>query len=207
MRQRIGRQLGAVAVFASALIAISPTVAFAVPGATNALAEQTSHSTMVTPNQPSHAGFAAIPAYAGPSYHICLLNSTKVTYCIQSNGVGKQVTITSDKSNWSNFTDYATDLSISGEPVQRVENGNGNCLRENNSNQVVIANGGCVASDLDGEWGWPDPYYIYNGVWQNYQDQTDDMLVHGNVNGYKVWAAKPVSGDWTKWTPPATPQG
>ena len=122
MRQRIGRQLGAVAVFASALIAISPTVAFAVPGATNALAEQTSHSTMVTPNQPSHAGFAAIPAYAGPSYHICLLNSTKVTYCIQSNGVGKQVTITSDKSNWSNFTDYATDLSISGEPVQRVEN-------------------------------------------------------------------------------------
>jgi hypothetical protein len=164
--------------------------------------EHGSHSTKVIPNQPHRAGFAAAPGYSGASFKICLTNDQSL--CLQSNGPGNQVTITSNKDNWSVFTKQYIDNNGTGD-VYNFENANGNCLRENNSNEVVIANGRCLASDIDARWVWPQiggPGGSYTDAFQNDQYPTDDMLVHGNMNGYKVWAAKPVSGDWIKWIPP-----
>lgn len=159
--------------------------------------EHGSRRTMVIPNQRRHAGFAATPAYAGTSFHICLLNSGNL--CLQSNGVTNQVTITSDAGNWSVFTEKNLFYN-----VYSFENGNGNCLRENNSQEVVIANGPCVASDTDADWNWLSNSGGYTGVWQNVLTG-DEMLVHDAVSGYKVWAKPtPASGDWTKWNPPGS---
>jgi hypothetical protein len=199
MRHRIGCRLGTVAIFASALIAVSTAVALAAPGASNAVTEHGSHSAMIIPNQPHHAGFGAVPAYSGASFHICLTSAP--AYCLQSNGTGNQVTITSNKNNYSVFTKQYIDTGGDGA-IFNVENGNGNCLRENNSHEVVIANGGCLSSDLDGRWNWYQIGVNYTGIWQNELYASQFMLVHGDVNGYKVWAVSPSSGDWIKWTPP-----
>ena len=163
---------------------------------------QGSLRSVVAQDQPQHAGFAAIPAYSGGSFHICLLNSKTVKYCPQSNGVRQQVTITSDSANWSNFTKQA----LGPSDVFNFENGNGNCLRENESHEVVIANAPCVSSDRDGQWVWPlNTSQNFTGVFQNNEYSSDEMLVHGTPQDeYKVWAEAPVSGDWAKWAPPGS---
>lgn len=178
MRHRIGRLLS-VAILVGAALAATPAVALGAPGASNP------------------GGFSAIPAYSGSSFYICLLNSS--TLCLESNGVTNQVTITSVAANWSVFTKKY----LYGE-VFNIENGNGNCLRENDSYEVVIANGGCLSSDIDGRWVWEqDASGNFTGVMHNDEYPADDMLVHGAVSGDYVWARPPVSGDWTKWSPPA----
>jgi hypothetical protein len=112
--------------------------------------------------------------------------------CIESNGAGNPVTITSNSHNWSVFTEYA---QPGNGTIRSFENGNGNCLRENTSHQVVIANGGCLASDNDGKW-----LAVGDGSLNNYQYQSDYMLVYGDDDGWKVWAKPPVSGTWIKWS-------
>jgi hypothetical protein len=202
MHRRIGRRLGAVAIFAGAVAAVSPAVALASPGAGTAVLAHGSLRSVVRPDQPQHPGFATMPAYSGPSFNICLQNATQPKYCLQSNGVGQQVTITSDSANWSNFTKQA----ISAGEVFNFENGNGNCLRENNSQEVVIANGPCVSSDRDGQWVWPlETSQNFTGVFENNAHPSDEMLVHGNQDEYKVYAKSPVTGDWVKWAPPGIP--
>lgn len=200
MRLRIGRRLGAVAIFASALTLVTPALALASPSAGTTVLAQGSLRAAVTPDQPQHAGLAAIPAYSGASFHICLLNAKPTKYCLQSNGVGQQVTITSDSANWSNFTKQP----LGPAEIFNFENGNGNCLRENDSNEVVIANGPCLSSDHDGQWVWPqNPPGNFTGVYQNHEYTNDEMLVQGTPQDeYKVWAKAPVAGDWAKWAPP-----
>ena len=200
MRLRIGRRLGAVAIFASALTLVTPALALASPSAGTTVLAQGSLRAAVTPDQTQHAGLAAIPAYSGASFHICLLNAKPTKYCLQSNGVGQQVTITSDSANWSNFTKQV----LGPADDFNFENGNGNCLRENNSNEVVIANGPCLSSDQDGQWVWPlNSSQSYTGVYKNHEYPSNEMLVQGTPQDeYKVWAKAPVAGDWTKWAPP-----
>ena len=75
----------------------------------------------------------------------------------------------------------------------QIENGNGNCLRAGTNNMVKIENGPCLEGDNADAWSdvliGPNDYQSF--MWGDW------MLVHGNVGGYKVWHAKPVSGDWT----------
>ncbi len=155
----------------------------------------------VTPDQPQHAGFAAVPAYPGGSFTVCLLNASNPKYCIQSNGVSQPVTITTNSGNWSKFTKQIVSV---GAETFNFENGNGNCLRENTSHQVVIANGPCVSSDQDAIWIWPlnAQTQNYTGVWKNEQYTGEQMLVHGKQDQFKVLAGTPASGDYAKWAPP-----
>ena len=130
------------------------------------------------------AASPAIPAQAATSFHICLENAA--SYCLQSNGSGNQVTITNNPANYSNFTAPRTG---------QFENGNGNCLRAGTNNVVKIENGPCAANDPADSWYAPSAgsFRVLSALYG------DDMLVHGHVNGYKVWHATPVSGDWDNW--------
>lgn len=196
MHGRIGSRLSSLTILGAVLALASPTMALASPVASTAVLATGAQQAAITPDHPRHVGFALMPAYPGGSFNICLLNSNH--YCLESNGVGQQVTITNVAADWSVFTRKSLALE-----VFNIENGNGNCLRENESNEVVIANGGCLSSDRDGQWFWPeDTSGSLTGVYQNNEYSSDDMLVSAPVNGYKVWAKAPGSGDWTKWAPP-----
>jgi hypothetical protein len=96
------------------------------------------------------------------------------------------VTITNNSANYSNFH-----VARTGQ----FENGNGNCLRAGTNNVVKIENGPCVANDPADSWYAPSAgsFRVRSLLYG------DDMLVHGHVNGYKVWHAIPVSGDWYNW--------
>lgn len=135
------------------------------------------------------AGSAAIPAQAAPSEHICLKND--VSYCLQANGNGQQVKLTNVQANYSNFYIVGT---RSGGQVQ-FQDGNGNCLRAGTGNVVKIENGSCVTSD-PADWWYAPANQVYRLVSLAYND---DILVHGHMNGYYVWHAEPVSGDWYNW--------
>jgi hypothetical protein len=134
------------------------------------------------------AGLPAIPAQATPgTFHICLENAQ--SYCLQSNGPGNQVTIT----NSGSYANWHQARTSGGE--WQDENGSGNCLRAGDNNVVKIENGPCLATNL-ADWWYAPGNYPYRQESSRY---SDDMLVHGTVNGYKVWHAKPVSGDWSNW--------
>jgi hypothetical protein len=148
------------------------------------------------PQAPAGAGLKAVPsaAQASAPFHLCLTNTTNPRFCIQSNGTGQPVTITSTQANWSNFQTVYT-FTNGGITWNQIENGNGNCLRAGTNNVVKIENGPCVHSDNADSWSGetlgPKDYQSY--MWGDW------MLVHGNMNGYKVLHAEPVSGDWTNW--------
>jgi hypothetical protein len=106
-----------------------------------------------------------------------------------SNGPGNQVTI-SHSGNYANWHIVRT----SGH-LDQVENGSGNCLRAGDHNVVKIENGGCLATNNADWWFSPGdaPARIESYAY------SDFMLVHGHVNGWNVWHANPVSGDWYNW--------
>jgi hypothetical protein len=130
------------------------------------------------------AGSPAATAQAPDPFNICLKNAP--SYCLQSNGGGQQVTITNNPANYAVFH--------SPSPVE-FENASGNCLRAGTGNIVKIENGPCVASDQADSWFAPATE-VFRTRSELY---LDDMLVHGHVNGYKVWHATPGSGDWYNW--------
>lgn len=135
------------------------------------------------------AGSPAIPAQAVTSFHLCLKNAN--SYCLQFVTAGNQETITNNSANYGNFHIS----NSSGDRLVQFENGSGNCLRAADNNVVKIKNGGCSATS-DADW-WFDPGdapYRLESLFYS-----DFMLVHGTVNGYKVWHANPVSGDWYNW--------
>ena len=133
-------------------------------------------------------------AQASAPYNICLTNTTNPRFCIQSNGAGNPVTITSNSANWSNFRTVYT-FTNGGIAWDQVQNGNGNCLRAGTGNIVKIENGPCVQGDNADSWSSVPvgPKDLQSYMWGDWG------LVHGTVNGYKVWHAEPVSGDWTNW--------
>jgi hypothetical protein len=137
------------------------------------------------------AGSPAVPAQAATSFHICLKNAP--SYCLQSNGPGNQVTITNSGS-YANFHIVRTD----DVGNIQLENGSGNCLRAGDNFVVKIENGGCLQGN-DADWWYNlvrTPCEIRS--WR----YTDEMLVHGAVNGWNVWHADSQDGDWFNWTGP-----
>lgn len=140
---------------------------------------------------PEGAGLPVVSSAvrAADSFHICLRNEP--SYCLQSSGTGQQVMITNVSASYSNF--HVARSNASG--YSQLENGNDNCLRAGTGNVVKIENGPCADTDTADWWYAPanQPYRLRN---ENYQD---DMLVHGHVNGWNVWHATPISGDWYNW--------
>ncbi len=134
------------------------------------------------------AGSPAIPAQAATSFHICLKNAS--SYCLQFVAGGNQETITNNSAQYANFHIVQTSGALN-----QIEDGSGNCLRAGDNNVVKMENGGCVATN-DADW-WFSPgdaqYRLESYAY------SDFMLVHGTVNGYNVWHAIPVSGDWYNW--------
>ena len=132
-------------------------------------------------------------ALAG-SFHICLLNAPSL--CLQSNGPGNQVTITSGSSANFQVVNEAPDGQWR---KYQFENGSGNCLRAGTGGVVKIENGSCGNGDAD--W-WEDAGTEIVSVLYG-----SPMLTHGAVSGYNVWWGAPQSGDWLEWTgqPVTTP--
>jgi hypothetical protein len=135
------------------------------------------------------------PANAAPAKgHICLKNSS--SYCLQSNGVGNQVTITNNSGKYSVFTVKGPAITINGVTTFQWENASGNCLRED-GDMVTIKDGGCSATDPADSWG-DNGGDLLNEFFEHF------MLVRGQPQtGFKVFAYVTVaSGDWAKWSVP-----
>ena len=137
------------------------------------------------------AGSPAIPAQAavGDSGQICLTNAP--SYCIKTNGVGNQVTITNVAANKANFT-----LVYDNAGDHQFQDGNGNCLREGIGGAVKIENGPCQYVDPNESWS-------HSGTtWHNYNDNAI-LYTKGDATGNDVWTkGTPPSGSWSKWNAP-----
>jgi hypothetical protein len=134
------------------------------------------------------------PANAAPvKGHICLKNSS--SYCLQSNGIGNQVTITKNSSKYAVFT-VEFSITFNGITTFEWKNASGNCLRAD-GNMVTIKDGPCSGSDPADLWG-DNAGALLN---DNHQYV---MLVRGQPQtGSKVFAYSSVaSGDWAKWSVP-----
>ena len=142
------------------------------------------------------AGSPAITAQAavGDSSQICLTNAP--SYCIKTNGPGKQVTITNVAANKANFT-----VVYDSGGVHAWQDGNGNCLREGTGGVVKIENGPCNTFDPTDQW----VHAQGDTTWYNNSD-LQPMYTKGHANGDDVWVTtgtNPLpSGSYSKWNAP-----
>jgi hypothetical protein len=138
------------------------------------------------------AGLAATPAHAATTtFHICLYNAS--TYCLQTNGTGQQVTITGSQFGYANFSKAAQKVCSGTNDCYQFKDGNGNCLRAADGNEVKIENGGCVASD-DADWWIRSNKYFISKAYSNY------MVTLTNAGGANVYHMSLISGTWGKWS-------
>ena len=115
------------------------------------------------------------------------------TLCLQANGTGEQVTITSNPADWSKFSVVRTENNPTGYQFQ---DGNGHCLRAGDNSVVKIENGPCVIGDPSDWWRPAKNHGLTSASFG------DSMLVHGDISGFNVWHTTPISGDWTAWNYP-----
>jgi hypothetical protein len=95
---------------------------------------------------------APTPAQAAVGVYIFYLQGTPVQqYCLATNGVGNPVTVSDTGSRCANVT-VTRDGTWNGNTVYQFRNGNDNCIRANNSNQVKLASGPCSTTDAGAEW-------------------------------------------------------
>jgi hypothetical protein len=131
----------------------------------------------------------AAPAGVGDSGHICLTSAP--SYCIEANGAGNQVTITSNSADYATFT-----VVFDSSGVFEWQDNNQRCLREGNNNVVKIENGQCSLEDDTDAW-----YKI--GTQISNEGDTDIMYTNGDANGDDVWAnADTPGGAWKQWNAP-----
>jgi hypothetical protein len=95
------------------------------------------------------------PAQAAPAvfgvYIFYLQSTPEQQYCLNTNGVGNEVTVTSNTATCANVT-VTRDGLWHGNTVYQFRNGNDNCIRANSSNQVKLASGPCSTTDAGAEW-------------------------------------------------------
>jgi hypothetical protein len=180
LRKAIGRWLAAVTVAGGLLAAGSPAIA-----------------AQAGPSLPAHvlntqvSGLKAVPDAVGDESQICLTSDT--SYCIHTNGAGKQVSITNVAAEQANFT-----VVFDEEGDHAWQDGNGNCLREGTGGVVKMENGPCVISDDSDNW----EHSQGSNVWKNVETG-DEMYVKSDENGDYVWASTaPPLGSWINWNAP-----
>jgi hypothetical protein len=164
------------------------TAVIAFTGTGMAMAAGSAQATTARP------GLLTRPGATADSFHICLMNASSL--CLQSNGAGNQVTITSNSADHSNFR-VANSEILDGYDAYEFENGNGNCLRAATNGDVKIENGSCGVDDAADWW-----VSVINGS-ASYlvsYDYGGRMLTHGDVSGYNVFWGAEQSGDWDSWS-------
>jgi hypothetical protein len=147
------------------------------------------------------AGSPAIAAQAAPTtFNLCLTNSTHL--CLVSNGVGNQVTISSNSTKWSVWHVARSGTGPNGEVKESFENASGNCLRAGapsspgSQGVVKLKSGACGATD--GADFWDD--LPNSGKTQSDFYPPDLLLVHAATSGSAVWHATSRPGDWFNWS-------
>jgi hypothetical protein len=123
-------------------------------------------------------GVNAASANSYGPYTFCSIGDLGL--CIISNGVGNQMTV-----SFSAGTNITMTNGISGDPnyYYHLTNGNGNCILENASSQVVVGDGACgtnnnhvwILQNADGGYSFKNEQY------------GDYMVIDAQVEGYKVW--------------------
>lgn len=133
------------------------------------------------------AAVTAGPAQAAPAVTIgtyYFFNGSDS--CIVTNGVGNQLTV-SDTRTCAKITETAL-----GNDIVQFKDGNGNCLRANNSDVVLVENGPCNTQDNAEVWviTHANPSRFEN------EKQALWMKVTGYSSGDKVWVG---TGGITNW--------
>jgi hypothetical protein len=135
------------------------------------------------------AAVTAGPAQAAPAVTIgtfyFFADGTGIP-CLTANGVGNQLTVTNN-GVCAKITETAL-----GNNIVQLKDGNGNCLRANNSHVVLIENGPCNTQDNGEVWNitHSNPNRFENvkqALW---------MKVTGTSSGDKVWVG---TGGITNW--------
>lgn len=142
----------------------------------------------------------AVPADAAHvgSYYICL--NSAYTECIVSQGVGHQVIVSS--AGRTRFHFYIAG-QWHGNQVKQWETPGGRCLRENNSQAVIIAHGRCLVGDNNGKWveaagraGNPPITYRNYGHMKNFMGTYGSS---GSSGTLYVYAKPPHKGFYRGW--------
>jgi hypothetical protein len=133
------------------------------------------------------AAVAAGPAQAAPAisagtYYFFV---TGTINCITTHGVGNQLTV-SQTGTCAKIT-----VSSLGNDVVTFADGNGNCLRANNSDVVLVENGRCNTQDSAEVWTITHVGYRFEN-----DKQALWMKVTGTAIGDKVWVG---TGGLTNW--------
>jgi hypothetical protein len=128
-------------------------------------------------------------AATASSFHICLLNSP-TRECLESNGEGNQVSMTSNDA--ASFTILRTG-SYGQYTAYQFENAAGNCLRAGDGGIVKIENGGC--SGKADWWALEGP-----NADELVSEEYNFPMITGDASGDLVYWGAFHSGDWDQWT-------
>ena len=111
--------------------------------------------------------------------------------CIVTHGVGNQLTV-SQTSNCAKIT-----VASLGNDVVTFTDGNGNCLRANNSDVVLVENGHCNTQDSAEVWTITHVGYRFEN-----DKQALWLKVTGRASGDKVWVGTGGLNNWQLATLP-----
>ncbi|HUD11491.1 MAG TPA: hypothetical protein VMS08_03700 [Candidatus Saccharimonadia bacterium] len=150
-RPRRGRL--AALVLSAAIAALGSAAATPALASTHAVALQAASASQAAPvavTAPTAPKVTTNQAnLAGPDFSSAtLVLKSKAGECINTHGVGNQVTIAT--SNCASFASQAVDFD--GNSVMALTDGSGNCLKATDDHNVVIGSGACNDSDSISLW-------------------------------------------------------
>jgi hypothetical protein len=136
--------------------------------------------------------FAMVPGAAhAAGTHLCL--NFDQSKCLVTHGIGNQLTI--GTTGQANITSTFVG-NWNGKLMVNWEDGNGNCIRENNSNAVIVANGPCQSSDNSAKWAQSNDGH---STFQNRQHTSDYLATFGTASGTVVWGNAQGTGWYVSW--------
>ena len=131
------------------------------------------------------------PAHIATSYGPYIFCGTNNQLCMDTHGVYNQLTVDTVNAGSATIT-LTKNGTYMGVTAYDLSDGNGNCIKTNNSNQIVVANGPCNGSDQQEKWAWFGN--TSSGQFQNASDG-NFLGVDQWSDGSKVWN-NPSATNW-----------
>jgi hypothetical protein len=156
------------------------------------------------PGLPIRAAQAA-SATSPFTYVFYLYDKNGDTNCIVTNGVGNQLTINSGNPAGCANIKATSDGAWNGLIAYQFTDGNGNCIRANSSNVVLVENGVCNTTDDGERWVITSCYQnppprCTTGFGSRYRFENVHrqlwLKTTGNTSGDKVWVGTADRNEW-----------